>query len=300
MQLRFGIHTGQQECQFADLLALWQRAEELGYDWASVFDHFMPIFSNPEGPCYEGLTALSALAASTRKIQCGIIVTGVTYRNPILLAKAAVTIDHVSKGRLELGLGAAWYDHEHEKYGFDFPRVGVRMDMLEEAMTIVKSLFTQKRTTFEGQHYQVRDAVFEPRPVGKIPLWVGGGGEQRTLKIVARHADGWNYFLSTPEEYQKKLAILEQHCQDAGRKSSDIRKGLIVRCELAESGRSELESEGPYPTFKGTPEVLADKLKPFVDLGVGDFLMLARPPVDARTLELFISKVKPALQKAAV
>lgn len=286
--------------QFSDLLALWRKAESLGYDWASVFDHFMPIFSDPDGPCYEGLTTLSALAMGTSKIQCGIIVTGVTYRNPVLLAKAAVTIDHVSRGRLELGLGAAWYDHEHAKYGFEFPRTGVRMDMLEEAMTVVKSLFTKKRTTFEGQHFQVRDAVFEPRPVGKIPLWVGGGGEQRTLKIVARHADGWNYFLTSPEEYRHKLDVLERHCQEAGRPLQAIRKGLILRCELIDSGESTVHQEGTHSVFRGTPEVLADKLKPFAEMGVGDFLMLARPPADPRTLELFVQKVKPALEKACV
>lgn len=299
MKLRFGIHTGQQETSFADLLALWQRAEELGYDWASVFDHFMPIFSNPEGPCYEGLTALSALAMATRKMQCGIIVTGVTYRNPVLLAKSAVTIDHISQGRLELGLGAAWFDHEHEKYGFEFPKVGVRMDMLEEAMSIVKSLFSSPRTTFEGKHFQVRDAVFEPRPLGKIPLWVGGGGEQRTLKIVARHADGWNYFVTSPEDYRHKLSVLEKHCQEAGRSSSAIRKGLILRCALRDSGPSEVVMEGTHPVFQGTPEELAARLKPFVEMGAGDFLMLARPPVDNLSLELFIQRVKPALEKVA-
>lgn len=291
MALRFGIHTGQQNTSFADLLALWQHAEAIGLDWASVFDHFIPIFSDPEGPCFEGFSVLSALAAGTKRLRCGIIVSGVTYRNPALLAKAATTVDHVSNGRMELGLGAAWFEMEHQQYNFEFPAVGTRMDMLEEACQIVTSLFKQERTTFEGKHFSVKDALFLPKPVhGSIPIWIGGGGEKRTLRAVARYADGWNYFLTTPEDYQRKLGFLEEHCQEAERKSSDIRKGLIVRAILDQDKAAPDEQ-----TFVGSAAGLAEKLKPFVDLGVEDFLMLARPPADQRTLELWAGEVRSAL-----
>ena len=290
MALRFGIHTGQQNTSFADLLALWLRAEELGLDWASVFDHFLPIQTDPEGPCFEGFSVLSALAAHTKTMRCGMIVSGVTYRNPVLLAKLATTIDHVSGGRMELGLGAAWFELEHQQYHFDFPAVGQRMDMLEEAASIIRSLFRQDRTTFEGQHFSVKDALFLPKPVhGTLPLWIGGGGEKRTLRAVARYADGWNYFLTTPDDYQRKLGILEGHCQDAGRKSSEIRKALVVRAIL--DGAQAAPDEA---TFAGSALQLVEKLKPFRDMGVEDFLLLARPPADKRTLDLWAGEVAAA------
>ena len=291
MALRFGIHTGQQNTTFSELLALWQHAEAIGLDWASVFDHFIPIFTDPEGPCFEGFTVLSALAAGTKKLRCGIIVSGVTYRNPVLLAKAATTVDHVSGGRMELGLGAAWFELEHQQYNFEFPAVGTRMDMLEEASHIVRSLFREERTTFEGKHFSVNNALFLPKPVnGSIPLWIGGGGEKRTLRAVARYADGWNYFLTTPEDFQRKLGFLEEHCKDAGRKSSDIRKALVVRAILDQD-----KSAPDEQTFVGSAAQLVEKLKPFRDLGVEDFLMLARPPKDERTLELWAGEVRSAL-----
>ena len=123
-EIRFGIHSGQQNTTYADYLELWQRVEALGYDWASCFDHFLPIYSNPDGPCFDGLTILSALAAQTKRIRCGLLVLGVTYRNPAILATIASTIDHVSGGRLELGMGAGWYELEHEQYGIPFPSAG--------------------------------------------------------------------------------------------------------------------------------------------------------------------------------
>ena len=150
-EIRFGIHAGQQNITLEDYYKLWDTTENLGYDWASVFDHFLPIMSDPEGPCFEGPTLLSALAARNKKLRCGIIVIGITYRNPAILAKIATTIDHVSNGRMELGIGGAWYELEHNQYGVDFPSIGKRLDMLGEAAKIIKGLWTQKRTTFDGR-----------------------------------------------------------------------------------------------------------------------------------------------------
>ena len=292
MSLRFGIHTGQQYCQFSELLELWKNAEDLGYDWASVFDHFIPIFAPPEGPCFEGLTALAALAQATQKLTCGIIVTGVTYRNPVLLAKSAVTIDHISGGRMELGIGAAWHDIEHEQYGFDFPSVGTRMDMLEEASHIVQALFKEERPSFQGEHFKISDALFLPKPVQKtIPLWIGGGGEKRTLKAVARYADGWNYFMTTPEEYRHKLNVLQEHCRNEKREPETIRQGMIVRAIL------DQDMEAPDDkTFVCSSEEFVKKLIPYREMGVQDFLLLSRPPADKTTLEAFITRVAPKLR----
>ena len=306
-QLRFGIHSGQQHTDFPGYRALWQQVESLGLDWASVFDHFIPIQTDPTGPCYDGLTMLAALASATTRLRCGVIVTGVTYRNPAHLAKIAVTLDHISGGRMELGMGAAWFEMERRQYGFAFPPVGQRMDMLEEAVPIVKSLFTQERTTFEGTHFQVHEALFEPKPIQhpSIPIWIGGGGEKRTLRIAARWADGWNYFLSTPQEYAHKLEILADHCRQAQRDPGDIRKSLIFQAVLDDdreraAARAQ-ERIGPTQAafgehaIIGTPEDLIERLRPFIALGVGDFLLLSRPPADTKTLELYATRVVPAL-----
>jgi F420-dependent oxidoreductase-like protein len=310
-QLRFGIQAGQQNTDFPSYLATWKKAEELGLDWASAFDHFLPIFSDPEGPCFEAYTTLAATAAVTSRLRCGIVVTGVTYRHPAVVANMAATIDHISGGRLEIGMGAAWFELEHERYGIPFPPFRIRAEMLREACLILKSMWTNKLTTFEGKHYRLTDALCEPKPVQSpsIPLWVGGMGERRTLRVAAEVADGWNTFLMPEEEYRHKLDVLAWHCKDFGRDPSDIRKQIGVSVIL---GETEAEAEDRLrerasttgideDLLRGrflatTPERCAEVLRPFLDLGVGDFLMLVRPPADERTMELFAKQVAPALR----
>ena len=222
MALRFGIHSGQQHATFEEYLAIWRAAEDLGLDWASVFDHFQPIQSDTTGPCFEGLTLLAAMAAHTTRLRCGIIVTGVTYRHPAALANMATTIDHVSGGRMELGIGAAWNEDEHGEYGIPMPRIGVRMDMLDEACRVLRALWTEPRASFAGKHYTLTDAKCEPKPLqDPMPLWVGGAGEKRTLRIVAEHATGWNTFFGDVAEYRHKLDVLARHCDDVGRDPGD-------------------------------------------------------------------------------
>jgi F420-dependent oxidoreductase-like protein len=309
--LRFGIHAGQQYSDFPSYLELWQTAERLGLDWASVFDHFMPIQADPTGPCYEGMTLLAAMAAHTERLRCGIIVTGVTYRNPAVLANMAVTIDHVSGGRMELGIGGAWYELEHGQYGIPFPPIGERLAMMGEAAQIVKSLWTQERTTFEGRHYQLRDAMCEPKPLQSpsIPLWIGGSGERVTLRHVAALADGWNTFLAPLDEFDHKLAVLDGHCTDVGRARSEIRIQLVLQAVLGANDAEISDRLGERADRFGltadelrervlamTPDQLAEHLRPYIDRGVGDFLLMARPPMDLRTLELFAGEVAPTLR----
>lgn len=308
---RFGIHAGQQYTDFPGYVELWRTAEELGLDWASVFDHFMPIQTDPTGPCFEGLTLLSAMAAHTQRLRIGIIVVGVTYRNPALLAKMAATIDHVSGGRLEFGIGGAWNEMEHEQYGIPFPPIGQRLGMMGEAAQILKSLWTQERTTFDGRYYQLKDAMAEPKPLQspRIPLWIGGAGEKVTLRHVAREADGWNTFLSPLDEFDHKLSVLDEHCRAVGRDRSEIRIQLTGQAVLGADEaevkdqvriRAEalrLEPEAFLQRAKAmTPEQYIEYLKPYADRGVGDFLIGARPPIDRRTLELYASVVAPALR----
>jgi alkanesulfonate monooxygenase SsuD/methylene tetrahydromethanopterin reductase-like flavin-dependent oxidoreductase (luciferase family) len=235
-------------------------------------------------------------------------VLGVTYRHPAVLAKMAATIDHVSGGRLELGIGAAWYELEHEQYGIPFPRIGVRMDMLDEAAHVLRGLWTNERTTFAGKHFQLRDAMAEPKPLQEhLPLWVGGSGERRTLRIVAEHADGWNAFLAPPDEYRHKLDVLARHCADVGRDPDDIRKQVVARAILGETEAEaqdrlreifgdRAEEQVSQGLYVGTPGPLVERFEEARKLGVGDFLVLARPPMDRRTLELFARDVAGALR----
>ena len=311
--LRFGIHAGQQHATFDEYLAIWRLAEDVGLDWASVFDHFLPIQSDPTGPCFEGFTLLSAMAAHTERLRCGIIVTGVTYRNPAVLANMAATIDHVSGGRLEMGLGAAWYEDEHNQYGIPFPRIGERMDMLDDACRIVKALWTEETATVAGKHFSVTGARCEPKPVqSPLPLWIGGSGEKRTLRIVAERATGWNTFHGDVAEYQHKLDVLAGHCADVGRDPAEIRKQVVLRAILDDTEAAALDrareraDRAGVPVEQlidgmvvGTPEQCAARLEDHRRLGVADFLVLARPPADERTIELFAREVAPAVRAAA-
>ncbi len=241
-EIRFGVHSGPQNTSFDDYRDLWLRCEELGYDWVSDFDHFYPIYSDPTGPQFEGLSLLSAMAAQTSSVRCAVLVLGVTYRHPAVVANIAATIDHVSGGRLEFGIGAAWFELEHDQYGIPFPRIGVRMDMLDEACRIMRSLWTKETTTFEGRHFQLKDARLEPKPVQEhLPLVIGGSGERRTLRIVAEHGDIWNTFYGDLEHYRHLLDVLAGHCADVGRDPATIRKMRQGPVVLAKS-RAEAEA----------------------------------------------------------
>lgn len=310
-RLRFGIHAGQQYTTFADYLELWRDAERLGLDWASVFDHFMPIGAPPEGPCFEGPTLLAAMAAHTSKLRLGITVAGVTYRHPAVLANIAATIDHISGGRLEFGLGGAWYELEHAQYGIPFPAIGHRLEMLGEAAQVLRSLWTEPRTTFRGAHFTLEDALCEPKPVQpRIPLWIGGDGERVTMRHVAREADGWNTRLAPLPEFDHKLAVLAGHCEAVGRDPAEIRLQVVMQAvlgrderEAAEALRERLDGLGLRPRderarflFAATPEQLVERLRPYVDRQVRDFLLMVRPPADRMSVELFATRVAPVLR----
>ncbi len=246
------------------------------------------------------------MAAHTSRIRCGIVVTGVTYRHPAVLANMAVTIDHVSGGRLELGIGGAWFELEHRQYGIPFPPYPTRAAMLREASLILKSMWTNERTTFSGEHFQLTEARCEPKPLQatSIPLWIGGAGELYTLCVVAEVADGWNTFLTSEDEYRHKLDVLAGHCAAVGRDPGDIRKALVFSAILGETEaglhdrvRERAAATGidaeelRLPLMVLTADRCAEILRPYVGKGVGDFLLLVRPPADETTMELLATKV---------
>src|SRR5579872_5045926 len=202
-------------------------AEQSGFDTVMVMDHFfqLPLLGPPEHEMFEAYTLLSAIAARTSRVLLGTLVTGVTYRHPSLLAKEVTALDVISKGRAFLGIGAAWFEQEHQALGFAFPPVKERMDRLEEAIQINRALFRDERVTFPGTYYQLQDAFNRPRPVrpGGPPIMVGGGGERRTLLLAAKYADLWN-FPGSLAEATRKLEVLAEHCQAVGRDPATINK----------------------------------------------------------------------------
>ena len=221
--MRIGVDCSQHQLTWDALLDRVRFAEDLGFDGAWVFDHFKAMYGDPTGPCMESWTLLSALGAATSRIRLGSLVTGVTYRHPSMLAMEAVTVDQVSNGRLELAMGAAWFEPEHRMLGFDFPPPGERGRRLEEAIEIAKLLMTEDGATFEGRYYRLEDASYYPRPVQQPhpPLWIGAGGENVMLPIVGRHADVWHGF-GHVTELDRKWRVVAEHAEAADRDPDEI------------------------------------------------------------------------------
>lgn len=219
--LTFGVVTGQHQMTWLQVVENWQLAEEMGFDSVWLFDHFMALYGDPDGPCLETSTLLSALSLKTSRVKVGVLVYANTHRHPAILAKEIVTVDHVSEGRAILGIGAGWNEREHAVYSIPFPSPGDRVEMLDESLQVMHSLFTERRTTFQGQHYQLDDAPFNPKPFQqKLPVLIGGE-RPRMLRVVARHADHWDTS-RPPERLQQGLADIAAHCREFGRSPDEI------------------------------------------------------------------------------
>ena len=212
---------------------MWAVAEEAGFDHCWIFDHFAAIFDDPARDVFEGWMLLAAMAEATSRVRIGCMVTGNTYRHPAVLAKMAVTIDHLSGGRLEFGIGAAWAEREHGMLGLEFGTVGSRIARLDEACRILKLLWSDERSDFEGRYYRLSDAVANPKPVQRPypPIWIGGRGERKTLRVVAEHADVWNAPGGDPDEVARLSAVLDGHCADVARDPQDVRRSVQFRFE---------------------------------------------------------------------
>ncbi|HVM52604.1 MAG TPA: TIGR03560 family F420-dependent LLM class oxidoreductase [Acidimicrobiales bacterium] len=292
----FGVHAGLQKVPAGELVDLYKRIEDLGYGWISVWDHFYAADMTGDATCLEAVSMHAALALSTTKVRCGSLVYSVGYRHPAVLANAIATIDHLSGGRTDVGIGAGWSQIEYDAYGIPFPPVGTRMDQLEEGIQVLRGLLHDETTTFEGRWFQVRDARNEPRPVqAKVPIWVGGGGEKRTLRIAARHADGWNVPFISPEEFARKRDVLHRHCADVGRDPAEIRCTINVGMAFSEDGLREqfgniAEHVRPGVLF-GTEEEMLDRIGQYVDAGAEQINIAMRAPFDPDALERFAAAV---------
>ena len=288
MSIWFGLHLPSYthpdtppERLFDRVVEQARTAEEAGFDLVTVMDHLYQIrgVGQDDEPMLEGWSVLAALARETSRVRLGTLVTGVTYRNPALLAKQATTLDTISGGRAIYGIGAAWNDVEHAGYGYDFPPVKERMDRLEEALAIAKAMFTEDRPTVDGTYYRIEGALNVPRPVqpGGPPILVGGGGEQRTLRIAARYADMTHWFPLGLDVLAHKTEVLVGHCAAIGRDPATIERTMAApvvvagtEAEAATALEAVPAERRPYMAV-GTPAQAADALRPYIDAGFTGF-----------------------------
>ncbi|MGH7608333.1 MAG: LLM class F420-dependent oxidoreductase [Candidatus Dormibacteria bacterium] len=266
---------------FEHAAGLAQAAEQAGFDLVTVMDHFyqIPGVGAEDQPMLESYSTLAALSQRTKRVRLSALVTGVTYRNPALLVKQVTTLDVLSQGRAVLGLGAAWNEDEHQGYGFEFPPIGRRMDRLEEAAQIARRMFSEERPSFQGRYFQIDRALNVPRPIqsGGPQILIGGAGEQRTLRIVARYADISNWFPGL-DETRRKMEILDRYCEEAGRDPHSILRTVMQPCLLAvdEAQAQRIKASVPPERLRAsgnpvTVDQAAERLQEYLDLGVGGF-----------------------------
>lgn len=261
---------------YADVLRLARHVESTGWDGIWYADHFMPNAEDTSTPWPEAWTTLAALGAQVPRLRVGTLVSGNTYRHPAVLAKMAATLDHITGGRVVLGLGAGWQENEHRQYGIPFYTTGERLRRLDEACRVIKALFGETTAEFSGEFYRLEHATLEPKPVQRpLPLLIGGGGEKVTLKITAKHADEWNVW-GTPQVLEQKMAILDRHCADVGRDPKAIQRSAVALLFMSDD-QGHLEkmraANIPMQHIIGTPEEIRERVQEYQALGVDELIV---------------------------
>ena len=314
MSIKFGTASTQAGVDWQDLLSFWQELDnDSNFDHLWLMDHFvsgMGTAFGSEGPCMEGWTALAALAQATSRVRLGILVSGNTYRHPAVLAKMATTVDQISGGRLEFGLGGAWHEYEHSAFAIPFYNVRERLERLDEAVQVIKLLWTRSQPKFDGRYYQLDGPPYNPPNVQQPhpPILIGGGGEKRTLRTVARYADAANVS-GTPEEVRHKFEVLEQHCKDVGRDYSSIRRTIQIPLFLNEdpafqqrvvqgmiSFRGGTEEEVRRSVLMGSLDDVKAGVQAFADAGVQEIILAQFPRFHRQSLLRFSQDVIPAFR----
>ena len=284
-----------------EVLTLARHVERTGWDGVWYADHFMPNTPEPGDPCHEAWTTVAALAASVPRVRIGTLVAGNTYRHPAVVANMAATIDHISGGRLVLGLGAGWQENEHHAYGIELYTVGERLRRLEEACRVIKALFSERSANFEGRYYRLENAPLEPKPVqDPLPLMIGGGGEKVTLRIVARFADEWNVW-GDVDRLRQKMGVLDRHCETVGRDPAAIQRSAAVLVYLSDDPefvkriRDEPQAR---PSIAGNAAELADIVAEYARAGVDELIVpdfhMELGTAKTEFLDRFIEEVAPA------
>jgi alkanesulfonate monooxygenase SsuD/methylene tetrahydromethanopterin reductase-like flavin-dependent oxidoreductase (luciferase family) len=312
--MRFGIHAGPQDCTIDELRRLWRVADENDFDWCSVWDHLYSVsdLSDPAKPSFEAIATMAALASETRRVRVGSLVFCAAFRNVGLLAKAAVTIDHLSGGRCELGIGSGWNEMEARAWGIPWGSVRERLDLVEETAIVLRRLFDGERVTFAGKHVRLTDALCLPRPVQpRLGLWIAGQGERRMLRIVAKHADGWNVPFLSPEVFAARTRTLDQWCERERRDPRAIERtinlGLALGADRAAAARQVRNLElmfGPMVDLVrpgilvGTPADVVERLHAYAAAGAERVVLALRAPFDWEGLDLFIREVLPTFRPA--
>jgi F420-dependent oxidoreductase-like protein len=304
--MRFSIWPSPSQ-SWGGIVELAAHCEQTGWDGVYCADHFMPNSQGSEpldGDTLECWSVLAALAALVPRVQLGSLVTSVTYRHPAVLANIAAATDQISGGRLTLGVGAGWQLNEHAAYGIELGTVRERMDRFEEAVQILRSLLGERRTTFDGRYFHLRDAPNQPGPArGPLPLLVGGGGERRTMRIAARYADRWNCW-ATPDLLGHKVSVLRQHCAEAGRDPADIQVSTQAVLYLSTDRRWLAErreqTAGRHLVIIGTPEEVTETVAQYADAGADELIVpdfsLGSGARKKETCDLFIEQVASAFR----
>jgi F420-dependent oxidoreductase-like protein len=279
-----------QQFEYSKNIAL--AADKLRFDSVYAYDHFIPHYNYEKHKTFfECFTLISAIAPITKNVKIGQLVTCNSYRNPGLLAKMVATLDAITNGRAELGIGAGWYEEEYVAYGYDFPENKIRIEQLDESISIIKQMWKRKYATYLGKHYSVRKAICNPKPIQKPhpAIMIGGSGEKYLLKVVAKHADRYNLYFGTPEEMTRKISIVKEYCTAVSRKFSEIEFSVVLPCLIREDQQTvqralyERKKKGKtIEQFKlalaggyaiGTPEEIVEGLSKYIEIGVTHFIM---------------------------
>ena len=275
-RLSFGVKAAQGHATYEEMLRVWKDADRNdAFDHSWTYDHLAPVQKDLDGACLDGWMLLMAMATETQRIRMGVMVTGNTYRHPGVLAKMATTVDVVSGGRLDFGVGAGWNEYEHHSMGIPLYAPGERLRRFEEACEIWKRLFTQHLTDFDGQHYQLQEARHEPKPIQKPhpPFIIGGNGEKMTLRIAAKYADIWSFNGGDIDTFKHKVNVLHQHCADIGRDPSEIRLSMQSRVD--------------YDNLQAS----IDQLNEFTAAGISHIILYLQAPFPADIVDRLAEEV---------
>ncbi|MGK2966148.1 MAG: TIGR03560 family F420-dependent LLM class oxidoreductase [Tepidiformaceae bacterium] len=305
--MNFGLHIGQQNLTIDEIRRLWRWTDTAGFDWVDVWDHFYEApYIDGDSSCFEAISCMSAIACETQNVRIGVLVLGMGYRNPAVLTKSLCTIDHLSGGRLEIGLGAGWHEPEYRAYGIPFPPIKERLDRLEECVQIVRALTTQDRSDFDGQYYRLENAACNPKPLQARPrIWIGGNGEKRTLRMVAKYGDGWNTPYTSVDEFKRLSGVLDMWCEKEGRDPSTIERNVNLSFHMAAKASDlpavEEQYRATWPTtaevmrdrgvIVGLPDEAIERVGKYMDAGAARVNIAIRPPASWDALNAWSEKV---------